>query len=72
MSYSIYREETFDIKNKGTPQEETVVTGLYLFKGEDGYKYYVNYTINKNGTHVEIDRAPIHRIPPSTLKSLVG
>lgn len=66
------RQETLEIKNKGTPEEETVITGVILFKGDDGYRYFIRYTIDKSGNHIEIDRAAIHRIPPSLLKSLVG
>ncbi|XP_055325635.1 uncharacterized protein LOC129579504 [Sitodiplosis mosellana] len=72
LTNSVFREETFEIRDKGTPEEETFVNGQYWFKGDDGYKYYIKYTINNNGVHTEIDRTLIHRIPPSTLKSLVG
>lgn len=68
----MFREETFEIKNKGTPEEETFLNGQFVFKGDDGYRYYIKYTIDKNGVHAEVDRTLIHRIPPSTLKSLVG
>lgn len=61
-----------EIKNKGTPEEETIVIGSYSFKGDDGYRYTIKYTIDKSGKHIEIDRAPFRRIPPSLLKSLVG
>lgn len=72
ISNSVGRQETLEIKNKGTPEEETVITGVILFKGDDGYRYFIRYTIDKSGNHIEIDRAAIHRIPPSLLKSLVG
>lgn len=72
VSHSVFRDETFEIKNKGTLDEETNVTGQYSFLGDDGYKYFIKYTIDKSGNHIEIDRAPFRRIPPSLLKSLVG
>lgn len=72
LSNSVYREETFEIRNKGTPEEETYLNGQYAFKGDDGYKYYIKYIIDKDGIHTEVDRLLIHRIPPGTLKSLVG
>lgn len=72
LSNSITRDETFEIKNKGTPEEEIVVTGEYVFKGDDGYRYYIKYSIDADGTHVTVDSTAIHRIPPSALKSLVG
>lgn len=72
VSNSVNREETLEVKNKGTPDEETVVNGKYSFKGDDSYKYFIKYTIDKNGIHIDIDRLLFHRIPPSTLKSLVG
>lgn len=72
LTNSVTREETFEIRHKGTDEEETVVVGKYAFKGDDGYRYFIKYTIDKTGIFVELDRAPIRRIPPSVLKSLVG
>lgn len=66
------REETFEIKNEGTPDEEKIVFGQFSFKGDDGFKYFIKYRVDKEGSHVEIDSVYVHRIPPSTLKSLVG
>lgn len=72
LSNSVHREETFEIRNKGTLEEETFVNGLYWFKGIDGYRYTIKYTIDKNGTHTDIESFYIHRIPPTLLKTLVG
>lgn len=58
--------------NKGQPDENEVISGVVEVKGDDGYKYFIRYTIDKNGSQVEVDRAPIRRIPPNALKSLVG
>lgn len=66
------REETLELVNKGTSDEKEVISGVVGFKGEDGYKYFVRYTIDNEGTKIEVDRVPIRRIPPSALKSLVG
>lgn len=69
---AVYRREKLEVKNKGTADEETVVTGFYSFLGEDEYKYFIRYTIDKKGSHIEVDPVLFERIPPSTLKSLVG
>lgn len=66
------REESVEVKNRGTPEEEFVFTGSYSFRAEDGFKYIVRYTLSKTGSDVTIDRIAIHRIPPNALKSLVG
>lgn len=66
------REEKLDVLNKGTPNEETSITGEWTFKADDGYKYYIKYRVDKTGTHIDIDKTPIKRIPPNALKSLIG
>lgn len=66
------REEKLEVVNKGTPDEKEVISGIFQVKGDDGYKYFVRYTIDKEGTKIDVDRAPIRRIPPGALKSLVG
>lgn len=71
-SVGVYREETFEILHKGTPEEEYVISGVLTFKADDGYKYNIKYTCDKNGSNVILDRFPIRRIPPNALKSLVG
>lgn len=76
VSGFIYREETYEVKNKGTPEEETILDGVYRFKAEDAYRYSIKYTIDKNGTKIDVSREslqpPHHRITPNALKSLVG
>lgn len=72
LSNSINRNETLEIKNKGLPTQQTIVTGQYGFKGADGYKYIIKYIIDKSGNHIVIDKFSIHRIPPNLLKSLIG
>lgn len=72
VSAFIYREETYEVKNKGTPEEETILNGFYRFNAEDGYRYFIKYTIDKNGTKIDVSRLLHHRIPPNALKSLVG
>lgn len=72
ISNSINRNESFEIKNKGLPTEETIVTGQYGFKGADGYKYIIKYNIDNSGNHIELDKFSINRIPPNVLKSLIG
>lgn len=72
FSNSVNRAETLEIKNKGLPTEETIVTGQYGFEGADGYRYIIKYVIDKSGNKIEIDKFSIHRIPPNVLKSLIG
>lgn len=43
------------IKNKGTEDEEIVISGHYSYKGSDGLIYNVNYTADKNGYHATVD-----------------
>lgn len=66
------RKEKLEKINVGTPLEETLITGFFNYKGEDGFKYNVAYTIDKHGSHINVTRFAIHRIPPQALKSLVG
>lgn len=68
----LHREETVEIVNKGTPEEDVVITGKYVFKADDGFKYTVEYTYDKDGRNVTVSRAPYRRIDPNALKSLVG
>lgn len=68
----VHRTETIEIINKGTPEEEYIITGLFGFKADDGYKYTVKYSYDKNGSNVIVDSFPIRRIPPNALKSLIG
>lgn len=72
VTNSIRREESYEVKNKGASDEEIVLTGVYSFKADDGYKYFIQYTIDGNGTTIDVSRTAIHRIPPNALKSLVG
>ncbi|XP_031633364.1 uncharacterized protein LOC116347087 [Contarinia nasturtii] len=68
----VIREETLEVRNKGTDKEETAVIGLYFFDGDDGYRYYIKYTIDNNGIITEVEAVPRRRVPPNVLKSLVG
>lgn len=70
--YSHFREETVDIKNRNTSKEEVVISGLIIVTAEDGYKYFVHYMADGNGSNVTIEPTLINRIPLNTLKSLVG
>lgn len=68
----VYREETVEIINKGTPEEDFTISGTLTFRADDGFKYNIKYTYDKTGRNVTIDRFPFKRIPPNALKSLVG
>lgn len=68
----MHREEKLEVVNKGQPDENEVLSGVLEVRGDDGYKYYIRYTIDKSGSQILVDRAPIRRIPPNALKSLVG
>lgn len=72
LNNHVHREETVEIRNKGTPDQEPFVNGLYWFRGADGYRYTVKYAIDKDGIHTDIETLYIHRIPPTLLKTLVG
>lgn len=72
LSNSFSRIETYEIKNKGLPTEETIVSGQYGFEGADGFRYLIKFNVDKNGNHIEIDRFSINRIQPNLLKSLIG
>lgn len=71
-SHNVHREETFEVRNKGTPQEETVLNGLYWFTGADGFRYTIEYTIDKNGIRTGINLTEFNRTPLPLLKILVG
>lgn len=70
--YSHFREETVQVNNRGTLDEEITVHGLYIFNAEDGYKYFLRFLADKDGLNVSAYNLPIRRIPPGALKSLVG
>lgn len=66
------REENIEILNRGTDEEEIVVTGYYVFKGDDGYRYTVKYIADRNGYNATVDKTYFKRISPSLVKSLIG
>lgn len=69
----VRREEKLEVINKGQADQYELYSGFYVVKGEDGYKYFIRYTIDNNGKiQICVDRAPFRRIPPNALKSLVG
>lgn len=49
------RDEELVIKNKGSEEEEIIITGSYSFKGTDGFIYRVKYTADKNGYHAVVE-----------------
>lgn len=71
-SNGVSREETVQITNEGTPEQDVIISGKYLFTADDGYRYVVKYSYDKNGSNVIIDQFPVRRIPPNALKSLIG
>lgn len=68
----VYREESFEILNRGNSNEEFVLNGELRFNGDDEYHYTIYYGYDKSGRNVTIDYFAFDRIPPNTLKSLIG
>lgn len=68
----VYRDESFEILNRGSAYEEFVLNGELRFSADDKYQYTIYYGYDKNGRHVTIDYFVFDRIPPSVLKSLIG
>ncbi|XP_015175390.1 PREDICTED: flexible cuticle protein 12-like [Polistes dominula] len=48
------RDETAELKNEGTDDEELAVTGSFSFISPDGHTYRVDYTADKDGFHPNI------------------
>lgn len=48
------REETAELRNEGTDDEELAVTGSFSYVSPDGKTYRVDYTADKNGFHPKI------------------
>lgn len=55
------------LMNKGTPEEEFVVMGMYSFVGTDNNTYITMYRADKNGYRPKVTVKRDHLI-----KSLVG
>lgn len=83
LSDGQYRQEETKILNRGTDDEQIVVTGRYSYVGTDGRLYEVTYVADKNGFHIvrpiAVDApseiltpdAPVS-IDPNLIKSLFG
>lgn len=61
------REEVGMLMNKGTPEEELVVMGMYSFVGDDDATYITMYRADKNGYQPKLT---VNR--NNLIKSLVG
>ncbi|KAL2723273.1 flexible cuticle protein 12-like [Vespula maculifrons] len=48
------RDETAELRNEGTDDEELAVTGSFSFISPDGHTYRVDYTADKDGFHPNI------------------
>ncbi|KAK2583295.1 hypothetical protein KPH14_009297 [Odynerus spinipes] len=48
------RDETAELRNEGTDDEELAVTGSFSFIAPDGHTYRVDYTADKDGFHPNI------------------
>lgn len=61
------RDETVDVLN-----DKVTINGVIRFRPEWKYKYELFYGYNENGLNITIGGFATDRIPPSTLKSLIG
>ena len=61
------RKEVGMLMNKGTPDEEMVVMGMYSFVGTDNHTYITMYRADKNGYQSKLTRKKADLI-----KSLLG
>lgn len=74
------REETINIINKGTPEQELIVEGKYSYTLENGEEYTVQYKADKKGFQPTIERGSkfakqtpsVSRLSPNLAASLVG
>ena len=63
------RKEVGMLMNKGTPDEELVVIGMYSFIGDDNNTYVTMYRADKNGYKPKLT---IMKNKSNLIKSLVG
>lgn len=64
------RQEVGVLMNKGTPDEELVVMGMYSYDGDDGNTYTTMYRADKNGYQPKIVIKKSNR--DSLVKTLLG
>lgn len=64
------RQEVGMLMNKGTPNEELVVMGMYSFVGDDNNTYITMYRADRNGYQPKLIFKRSNR--DNLIKSLVG
>lgn len=66
------RSEVGMLMNKGTPEEELVVMGMYSFVGDDNNTYITMYRADKNGYRPKLTIQRNAAQKSNLIKSLVG